>query len=41
MIQLAAQLATRPQVRYGSTTMCVGMGMGGTVLWENPLWEKV
>jgi acetyl-CoA acyltransferase len=34
MIQLAAQLATRPEVRYGLTTMCVGMGMGGTVLWE-------
>ena len=34
MIQLAAQLAERPDVRYGLTTMCVGMGMGGTVLWE-------
>jgi len=34
MIQLARQLATRPDVRYGLTTMCVGMGMGGTVLWE-------
>ena len=35
MIQLAAELAERPQVRYGITTMCVGLGMGGTVLWEN------
>jgi acetyl-CoA acyltransferase len=34
MIQLAAQFATRPDVRYGMATMCVGMGMGGTVLWE-------
>jgi acetyl-CoA acyltransferase len=34
MIQLAAQLAERPSVRYGLTTMCVGMGMGGSVLWE-------
>jgi acetyl-CoA acyltransferase len=34
MIQLAAELAERPQVRYGLATMCVGMGMGGTVLWE-------
>ena len=34
MIQLAAQLAERPGVRYGLVTMCVGMGMGGTVLWE-------
>jgi acetyl-CoA acyltransferase len=34
MIQLAAQLAEHPEVRYGLATMCVGMGMGGTVLWE-------
>jgi acetyl-CoA acyltransferase len=34
MIQLAAQLAERPSVRYGLTTMCVGMGMGAAVLWE-------
>jgi len=34
MIQLAAQFAARPEVRYGMATMCVGMGMGGTVLWE-------
>ncbi|MDF5757917.1 thiolase family protein [Spongiactinospora sp. TRM90649] len=35
MIQLARQFAERPDVRYGMTTMCVGMGMGGTVIWEN------
>ena len=35
MIQLAAELADRPEVRYGITTMCTGLGMGGTVLWEN------
>jgi acetyl-CoA acyltransferase len=34
MIQLARQFAERPDVRFGMTTMCVGMGMGGTVLWE-------
>jgi len=34
MIQLARQFAERPDVRFGLTTMCVGMGMGGTVLWE-------
>jgi acetyl-CoA acyltransferase len=34
MIQLAAELAEHPGVRYGLATMCVGMGMGGTVLWE-------
>jgi acetyl-CoA acyltransferase len=34
MIQLAAQFAEHPEARYGMATMCVGMGMGGTVLWE-------
>jgi acetyl-CoA acyltransferase len=34
MIQLAAQFAEHSEVRYGMATMCVGMGMGGTVLWE-------
>jgi acetyl-CoA acyltransferase len=34
MIQLAAQFAEHPEFRYGMATMCVGMGMGGTVLWE-------
>jgi len=35
MIQLAREFAGQPGVRYGLTTMCVGLGMGGTVLWEN------
>jgi acetyl-CoA acyltransferase len=35
MMQLAREFAERPQVRYGLTTMCIGMGMGATVLWEN------
>jgi acetyl-CoA acyltransferase len=39
MMQLARQFAERPDVRYGLTTMCVGMGMGGTVLWENTNYE--
>jgi acetyl-CoA acyltransferase len=39
MIQLARQFAERPDVRYGLATMCIGMGMGGTVLWENTAWE--
>ena len=39
MMQLSRQFAERPDVRYGITTMCIGMGMGGTVLWENPAWE--
>lgn len=36
MTQLARQFAAQPDVRYGITTMCVGLGMGGTVVWENP-----
>jgi len=40
MTQLAAELATRPEVRYGLTTMCIGLGMGGTVLWENTAFSE-
>ncbi|GAB77303.1 acetyl-CoA acyltransferase [Austwickia chelonae] len=36
MIQLARQFAENPQVRYGMTTMCIGIGMGAAVIWENP-----
>jgi acetyl-CoA acyltransferase len=36
MTQLAREFEDRPDVRYGLTTMCVGLGMGGTVIWENP-----
>lgn len=36
MNQLARQFEADPSVRYGLTTMCVGLGMGGTVIWENP-----
>ncbi len=36
MIQLARSFRDHPEVRYGLTTMCVGLGMGGTVIWENP-----
>lgn len=36
MNQLAAQFAERPDVRYGLTAMCVGLGQGGSVIWENP-----
>jgi acetyl-CoA acyltransferase len=39
MTQLARQFAQRPQVRYGLTAMCIGIGMGGSVIWENPHWE--
>ncbi|TSB24925.1 acetyl-CoA C-acyltransferase [Streptomyces sp. NBC_01525] len=39
MTQLARQFEEQPHVRYGITTMCVGFGMGGTVIWENPHWS--
>ncbi|MEV0603736.1 acetyl-CoA C-acyltransferase [Streptomyces sp. NPDC050315] len=39
MTQLARQFEEQPHVRYGITTMCVGFGMGGTVIWENPHFE--
>jgi acetyl-CoA acyltransferase len=39
MTQLARQFEERPEARYGVTTMCVGIGMGGTVIWENPHWN--
>ncbi len=39
MIQLARQFEERPDVRFGITTMCVGLGQGGTVIWENPSWS--
>ncbi|GAA4025103.1 thiolase family protein [Allokutzneria multivorans] len=39
MTQLSRHFAERPDVRYGITTMCIGIGMGGTVIWENPHWQ--
>jgi acetyl-CoA acyltransferase len=39
MTQLARQFAEHPEVRYGITAMCIGIGMGGSVIWENPAWE--
>ena len=39
MTQLARHFAERPDVRYGITAMCIGIGMGGTVIWENPAYD--
>ena len=36
MLNLARTFEEKPEVRYGITTMCIGLGMGGTVIWENP-----
>lgn len=38
MTQLAREFAEHPEVRYGLTAMCIGIGMGGSVIWENPHW---
>ena len=40
MNQLAAQFREHPEVRYGLTAMCVGLGQGGTVIWENPHFNR-
>ncbi|POH65577.1 MULTISPECIES: thiolase family protein [Cryobacterium] len=40
MNQLASQFAEHPEVRYGLTAMCIGLGQGGTVIWENPHFNK-
>jgi acetyl-CoA acyltransferase len=38
-VRLLAQLAygfrERPEARYGLTALCVGMGMGAALIWEN------
>ena len=39
MLQLARQFELHPEVRYGLTAMCVGLGQGGSVIWENPNWN--
>lgn len=39
MVQLARQFEQRPDVRYGITAMCVGLGQGGTIIWENPHFD--
>lgn len=39
MIQLARHFEERPDVHYGLTAMCVGLGQGGSVIWENPHYD--
>ena len=39
MHQLARGFRDRPEVRYGLTALCIGLGMGATVIWENPHWS--
>ncbi len=39
MLQLARQFEQHPEVRYGLTAMCIGLGQGGSVIWENPHFD--
>jgi acetyl-CoA acyltransferase len=39
ILNLAEGFREHPEVRYGITTMCIGLGMGGTVIWENPHYQ--
>jgi len=39
-LNLARGFEEHPEVRYGITTMCIGLGMGGTIIWENPHFLK-
>lgn len=34
-MQVASFFDRNPDARYGISTMCVGLGMGGSILWEN------
>jgi acetyl-CoA acyltransferase len=40
MLNLARAFEEHPEVQYGLTTMCIGLGMGGSVIWENPNFKK-
>ncbi|HEY8317356.1 MAG TPA: thiolase family protein [Amnibacterium sp.] len=39
MLQLARHFEVHPEVRYGLTAMCIGLGQGGSVIWENPHFD--
>ena len=35
MIHLMHEFVENPKAKYGLATMCVGLGQGGSVIWEN------
>jgi acetyl-CoA acyltransferase len=35
MAQLSRRFRDQPQTRYGLTALCIGLGMGAAILWEN------
>ena len=40
-MQLSKDFGLNPKVKYGLTTMCVGLGMGGFILWENMSGKEI
>jgi len=40
ILNLAEGFKEHTEARYGITTMCIGLGMGGTIIWENPNYKK-
>ena len=40
-MQLAKDFELNPDAKYGLTTMCVGLGMGGAILWENMVGKDI
>ncbi len=39
LTNLARDFEENPNVRYGLTSMCVGLGQGATAIWENPNYQ--
>ena len=35
MANMMHYFSQHPKARYGLTTMCIGLGMGASVIWEN------
>ncbi|MGB5218474.1 MAG: thiolase family protein [Smithella sp.] len=40
-MQLAQDFEMNPKAKYGLTTMCIGLGMGGSIIWENVVGKKL
>jgi len=40
-MQLAQDFEMNPKAKYGLTTMCVGLGMGGSIIWENVVGKTI
>ncbi|GDX32727.1 acetyl-CoA acetyltransferase [Actinomycetes bacterium] len=40
MSYLAKDFENNPAARYAITTMCIGLGMGGTIIWENANFQR-